>query len=261
MRLAILGDVHANATALQAALQAVDEKGYDHLVFLGDLLTYGADVSATLEVVGERLARGNAVLLRGNHDVIYEEMLVGLSQYGSALPQWIRESVEWTLGQLPATCWSRLDFANEHVAGGLLFSHANPYAAGPWEYVDTLADHSKAADAVRRRGLGAGIFGHTHRIRWYRRATGGDGAFRIDREGVLDAESVHIFNAGAIGQPRDAADPDPHVLWIEVEPVSANARFSFQRLSYDTAAHLRAVGGTGMSPETVRRITGFFVQA
>src|SRR5690242_11010485 len=100
MRLAILGDIHANAGALNGALTTADSSGYDLLILLGDLLTYGTDVEETLQLVLDRQSQGNTILLRGNHDTLYQELLCGDSKYFQQLPGWLRESVEWTRARL-----------------------------------------------------------------------------------------------------------------------------------------------------------------
>jgi len=89
MRVAVLGDIHANINALRAALKIVDGGGYDRLVMLGDLLTYGVDVVETLELVGERLVGGHTTLLRGNHDALYRDLLLGKYDYINQMPEWI----------------------------------------------------------------------------------------------------------------------------------------------------------------------------
>ena len=86
MRLAVIGDVHENLRALQWALKIADEIGYDQLILLGDLLTYGVDVVETLELVSNRLMSSSKVLLRGNHDTLYQDLLDGNSIYYDQLP-------------------------------------------------------------------------------------------------------------------------------------------------------------------------------
>src|ERR1039458_7361548 len=63
MRYLILSDIHANLTALDAALEAA--KGHwDKVVCLGDLVGYGPDPN---EVIDRVRALG-ALTIRGNHD-------------------------------------------------------------------------------------------------------------------------------------------------------------------------------------------------
>lgn len=263
MRVAVLGDVHANGRALSAALATVDAAGYDRLIFLGDLLTYGVDVEETVDLVSKRLLDGRAVLLRGNHDAIYRDLLHGSSAYANELPDWIRESINWTRERLPTSIWRVLPFEDERTLEQVLFSHANPFGPEDWLYLNSKADHSRAAVELRRRGFVAGVFGHTHRVKWFRLA-GEDGDFLAHSHGVLHERAVHVLNAGAIGQPRDAIERKPCVLWLDLADgfeSGAPGQFSRQTFDYDLADHLRRVERSGLSADTVARIGRFFFQS
>jgi putative phosphoesterase len=64
-RVAVLSDVHGNATALSAVLADVDREQPDLIVFGGDL-TWGAEPMATFELASARAA--HALFVRGNAD-------------------------------------------------------------------------------------------------------------------------------------------------------------------------------------------------
>jgi len=62
VRIFLLSDIHANLEALNACVDAAPR--YDCAVNLGDVVGYGADPNAVVDVV-----RGqNPLLVRGNHD-------------------------------------------------------------------------------------------------------------------------------------------------------------------------------------------------
>ena len=258
MRIAVIGDVHANALALQAALTTADIGGYDQLVFLGDLLTYGVDVVETLELVSERLATGHAVILRGNHDSMYQNLLVGENAYYDKLPVWIKESVMWTLDRLPLSVWSKISFDEDLQLLDFLFSHANPYGSERWEYLNSSTDHANAAVSLLERGFRVGVFGHTHRPKWYRYFSG-SGSFDSSLCGELDYSAIHILNAGAIGQPRDNANPVANVLWLNLtNSEESPPSFKLQQFNWNVEGHLNRVAGSGISDETLTQIASFF---
>ncbi len=258
MRIAAIGDVHANASALAGALEVVDTAGYDLLVLLGDLLTYGPDVPETLELVCERLGDARTVLLRGNHDAFYCDLVDGKDAFLGGLQDWVGESVTWTFERLPADLWSELHFQDEYLVRGLIFSHATPFGAGCWEYLNTAAEHERATGVIRERGFQAGVFGHTHRTKWYRDLNG-RGLFRQRRQGLLDRPAVHLLNPGAIGQSRDTSNPTPHVLCLSVPDDSvAAAHFCMRGFAYDVRGHVDRVRTSGLSPATVAKVAGFF---
>lgn len=258
MRVAVLGDLHANLRALQAALKIADEGGYDQLIFLGDLLTYGVDVAETLELVGDRLASGHAVLLRGNHDALYRDLLEGNNTYHNQLPTWIKESVDWTLDRLPVDIWSRLSFRDELEIQQFLFSHANPFGPEKWQYLNMESELASAALTLQARRLKVGVFGHTHRAKWYR-YFGNHGEIEPNLFGKLDYSAVHVLNAGSIGQPRNRTNPMTAVLWVTMP----NDRFcvpsfKLQSFSWDVVGHIQDLIDSDLSPDALTQLIGFF---
>jgi 3',5'-cyclic AMP phosphodiesterase CpdA len=71
MRLAVLADLHGHAGALEAALADARRRGVDRLVLLGDLLGYGCEVEATLDLVQDALERDRA-FLQGSRLAVFE---------------------------------------------------------------------------------------------------------------------------------------------------------------------------------------------
>jgi len=63
MRLLLLSDIHANVTALDAALDAAKGR-WDRVFCLGDIVDYGPDPNE----VTERVKELAPVIIRGNHD-------------------------------------------------------------------------------------------------------------------------------------------------------------------------------------------------
>ena len=65
MRVAIVSDVHGNRHAFEAVLDAVEAAGAEELWCLGDLVGYGAEPDACVELA----RRHAAICLAGNHDL------------------------------------------------------------------------------------------------------------------------------------------------------------------------------------------------
>jgi predicted phosphodiesterase len=65
MRLAVLTDIHANLPALEAALAAIRQHGYDLLVHTGDAISIGPFPAECLDIL---LSLPRTRLLMGNHD-------------------------------------------------------------------------------------------------------------------------------------------------------------------------------------------------
>ena len=53
-RLAIISDIHANLEALEAVLADIDARGASEILCLGDVVGYGVDAEACVDLVRER---------------------------------------------------------------------------------------------------------------------------------------------------------------------------------------------------------------
>ena len=105
MKVAVISDIHANRQAFEATLEAVAASDAAELWCLGDLVGYGADPDACVELAREHAA----VCLAGNHDlaVTGEIPLDEFSRGASLAAQWTREviapeNLEFLAGLQPA---------------------------------------------------------------------------------------------------------------------------------------------------------------
>jgi predicted phosphodiesterase len=255
----VMTDIHANAPALRAALEIARRGPMDRLLVLGDLLTYGLDVNETLDLVEEAQERDGAVLLLGNHDQLYLDMEAGRLDYYLGLPDWLRESVEYTMRLFDVRrLASRLHWLEETILGDVLFAHANPYPFGDWSYVDTDVDAARAAIALGHRGLVAGVFGHTHRRRLYVETE--DGTSRSLEPRATSTVSTDgarlVVNPGSIGQPRDGS---PRSSMVRLVRGPGFLRSEFVDVDYDVAALVERLQTAPLSLATRERLASFFL--
>lgn len=250
MRLAVLGDVHANAEALEAALRQTERAGYDLRVLLGDLLTYGVEVARTLDLVSSAIRKSGTVLILGNHDDIYSRLIAGRDDLIPPLSDWVEDHVRWTFPAIPAHDWSALPFRTSFAAEGVYISHANPFGPSDWSYLAGPETNLAAARALRERRMSCGVFGHTHRARRFSAANAGGGDFRpFDfEERWLDPGQTHVLNAGSVGQPR-SDHPREVILWLDVQRAGIVHRY--EPLIYDLDAHRRTLLGSSL-PQAVK---------
>ena len=141
MLLALLSDIHANLEALNACLAHARAAGATRHAFLGDLVGYGADPAAVVEIVQRHAAEG-AVVVQGNHDAAVARSSGASSESAQDAIRWTRtvlgaEAIAW-LGALPLQ-------AREEQ---LCFVHASAAAPQRWEYLDTPGAARKSADAA-----------------------------------------------------------------------------------------------------------------
>lgn len=237
MRIAVISDVHAAAGPLRAALAAARDTGFDQLLILGDLLTYGAEPEETLDLVQDAVERDGALLVRGNHDSIYLDRESGCPGYELTIPAWIRESVDWTCERLQGRNLGGFTWRDEWSGDGLLAAHANPNGPGDWSYLRTSEDLVAAGAALAARGLSAGLFGHTHR-------------YRLHADGRRT-----VLTVGSVGQPRDAARTSE---WTLICWTGGRLLAERRPMSVEWGTLVRAVRATDLSDDTKDRICRYY---
>jgi len=226
MRILILSDLHANATALHAALDAAKER-WDHVVCLGDVVGYGPDpneVTTTIRQLGART-------IRGNHDKAATELMEtnDFNPVAKAAVEWTRshlsaDNLKW-LAELPQGPMETDGLVLVHGA----FQDEDEYVFTPAQALEGLLDSTAAVT----------FFGHTHH----------QGGFSYENvNSSLEVLNIHprlsesfaplriepkrryLLNPGSVGQPRDS-DPRAAFAIADLE----HQLVEFWRIPYDIA--------------------------
>jgi predicted phosphodiesterase len=197
MRYLIISDIHANLTALEAALASAQDK-WDQVVCLGDLVGYGPDPN---EVIDHVRSLG-AITIRGNHD----KAVAGIDDVEDFNPI-ARAAVMWTRERLRP---ENLKFLENLAKGprtvdGFSIAHGSVYDEDEYVYAPALA-----LDALTNAPTPVTFFGHTHlqggftlRGEDVQVVHAAPGAGRESFAVTMEPESKYLFNPGSIGQPRD----------------------------------------------------------
>src|SRR5450631_2764870 len=93
MKLALFADIHSNLEAITACIAHAEALGAGRYAFLGDLVGYGPDPVAVLNLI-ERHAEEGAVVVLGNHDA------AAIGRPDDALNRNALAAVAWTQAQL-----------------------------------------------------------------------------------------------------------------------------------------------------------------
>jgi diadenosine tetraphosphatase ApaH/serine/threonine PP2A family protein phosphatase len=237
--IALLSDVHANLEALQAVLADLARHGAEAVYCLGDVVGYGPDPRACLD-----LAMTWRAVLLGNHD---EAALLGPDGFTPAAAR----AALWTQDQLAAepcqrTRGRRLDFLaglpRRHVEGGFLFVHGS--ARDPlneYVYPEDVHDQGKMGRIFAQVGRCC-FQGHTHVPGVF--TEGGPAVpcrFRSPEElghRYRLGGGKALVNVGSVGQPRDGDWRASYAL-LEGDTVH------FRRVEYDVEATVRKVRDSG----------------
>lgn len=229
MRYAILSDIHANLEALRAVLG--DARGRaDTLLCLGDIVGYGADPEACIELVAEhcRLTVG------GNH----EHAVAGRIDLGWFNP-YARAAAEWTHDRLDddQRAWlGSLPLVSE--AGDATLVHASPAHPEDWDYLVSAEDGFGAFGAFTTRLC---FVGHSHLPGRWVQGSWGQAHAAGTQAVTIDPGCRYIVNVGSVGQPRDRDPRAAYALW-DVEARTVTIR----RVAYDLAAARAKIIAAGL---------------
>ncbi|MGH9794172.1 MAG: metallophosphoesterase family protein [Candidatus Acidiferrales bacterium] len=243
MRLLVLSDIHANLTALESALTALEGR-WDRAVCLGDLVGYGPDPNEVIE----RVKGLSSVTIRGNHD-----------KAGSGLDS----AEDFNPVARKAALWTREQLSAEHI------EYLRGLPGGPAEVEGVSLIHgalrnedeyvfapAQALEGLLEAPTQVSFFGHTH----YQ----GGFSFRNNNLHVIHLKPApgtafaalqveegtrYLLNPGSIGQPRDGdaraacavADLDHTVV-------------EFWRIPYDVDAVQKRMLGAGLPEPLALRL-------
>jgi predicted phosphodiesterase len=239
VKVAVISDIHANVHAFEAVLQDVAESDAAELWCLGDLVGYGADPDACVELA----RRHAAVCLAGNHDlaVTGAAPLEDFSRGAVLAVQWTREVID---PQNLAFLESLGPRAREGQVG---LYHASPRDP-VWEYVLSALLAELCLEAMPER---VGLIGHSHVALAFERRAGELATGEPRRAGTqLDlSDGAWLLNPGSVGQPRDG---DRRAAWLLLDLDGWSA--TYQRTSYDVAGAAGAIRAARLPASLAERL-------
>jgi predicted phosphodiesterase len=239
MKVAVISDIHANRHAFEAVLEDIAGSEAAELWCLGDLVGYGADPDACVELA----RRHAAVCLAGNHDlaVIGEVSMDEFSRGASLAAQWTREVMmaenkSFLAGLRP-----------QGREGPVGLYHASPRDP-VWEYVLSVLLAELCLDRQSQR---VSLIGHSHVALAFVRREGELATGEPRREGErLDlADGEWLLNPGSVGQPRDG---DPRAAWLLLDLDDWTA--SYRRTRYDVAGAASAIRAARLPASLAERL-------
>lgn len=242
MKIALLADIHGNLEALRACLVHAERENAGMLVFLGDLVGYGADPVACLDLLADLAAKG-ALLVRGNHD---EAALGGLCENMNFVA---REAIYWTrarLGPDERNFLAALPLVQRR--GDLCFVHASAEAPDQYRYI---TGNARAERCMNASGAALTCAGHVHHAGLYF-ATGNGARVFHPMPGVpiaLFRRRRTLAIVGSVGQPRDGNNAAAYALYDEGQRM-----LTFFRVPYDHITAAAKILAAGLPERLARRL-------
>jgi len=239
MRILVLSDVHANLSALEAAL--ADAAGqYDRAWNLGDTVGYGPDPVA----VWERLNDLCAIQLGGNHDLAATTM-AEIDTFNPAA----HAAALWTHGQLTPEMVTDLSHRPGRLdVDDVVIAHGSP--RDPFhEYV---LDELSAMKNLEHVATELCLVGHSH-VAFA--AVIRPGAKMPTITPLLAGEELDLgsgrilANPGSVGQPRDG---DPRAAYAILD--TGRNVLEPRRVAYDIAAVQARMRAAGLPDRLVTRL-------
>jgi len=242
MKTALFADIHGNREALAACLAHARRHPFDRMMFLGDMVGYGADPAWCVDTVREAVARGSVALL-GNHDEAVSGADPDMNQDALA-------AIEWTR--------SRLDGDQKHFLrnlsllveeGDTMFVHSSAAAPHAWNYITSPRDADACLRYTTRRIV---ICGHVHRPQVFH---------AMDRRPIEAFTPMHgapipllrqrrwVAVLGSVGQPRDGNPAAAYAIFDSVQ-----GTLTQYRVAYDTDAAARKIRAAGLPERLASRL-------
>jgi predicted phosphodiesterase len=239
MRVAIATDIHGNRHAFEAVIDAAERDGAEELWCLGDLVGYGGDPDASVELA----RRHCTVCLAGNHDLAVVDVL-SLEEFsrGAALAaRWTREVIAQETRDF------LLSLKPEGTADGVGLYHASPRDP-VWEYVLSGLTAELCFDVTDHR---VSLIGHSHVALSFDRQEGQPASGTTRKEGTeLDLGAGQwLVNPGSTGQPRDG---DPRAAWLMLDTERWTA--TYMRAEYDIAGAQAAIRAANLPDSLAERL-------
>lgn len=217
MRYAVLGDIHANLEALEAVLDTLSGHEVDAYLMVGDVVGYGADPRACIQILRDL----RATVVAGNHD------WAAIGKLDTAyFNPYARAAIDWTRDQLSIEDRSFLEDLPlvQRVEDEITLVHATLDQPEVFDYILSYYDAQRSLRSMQTRTC---FVGHSHV----------PVAFLV-QNGVLTPSDATAFslkgaqraliNVGSIGQPRDE-NPEAAVAVFD----STTLEYTLLRVPYD----------------------------
>jgi predicted phosphodiesterase len=242
MRYLILTDIHANLEGLQTCLQDARARGYDETLVLGDIVGYGPDPNAVIELI--RVLKPKAIV-RGNHDKVALGMnqAEGFHAAARAAAHWMLESLtdenrEWLVA---------LPMGPTIIDGEIEICHGAPFDEDAYIFDELDARHAfEAATAP------VCFYGHTHFAVVFRLikdllevVSPADGETAL----TIEPQARYLVNPGSVGQPRDG---DPRAAYAMYD--TNTKQLDLIRLAYPLEITQQKMLRVGLPDPLARRL-------
>lgn len=230
MVIGIFSDVHANFEALTSVLNFFSAKKVNQLLFVGDLVGYGANPNECIELIKKLNCRAIA----GNHDY----GVLGKTDLDYFNDQ-ARIAIEWTAKQLDESSKTYLNsLPLDNKYDSIFMVHASPQKPSSWNYILTLEQAQTQFEFFKEQIC---FVGHSHCPFIIEKTHTNEVKLITNQKIIIKDNCRYLINVGSVGQPRDG-DSRACVSLFDVD----NKIFEMYRISYDITLTQKKIIAAGL---------------
>lgn len=219
MKIALIGDIHANLPALQAVLAHINTQDVEAIWNVGDSVGYGPFPNEVLDILQEK----DILSIAGNYDLKTLAFPAKSAKWRKKKDplkvlafQWAYEALSPAnrnyLRSLPEQ--RRLKIMNKNI----LLTHASP--ASSKEYVDTRTSKDRLRELALAAAADIVICGHSHQ------------PFAGKAKGVM------FINTGSVGRPDDG---NPRASYAVLNFQKKDVLVTHHRVVYNVKRTVKAI--------------------
>ncbi|MEO0097835.1 MAG: metallophosphoesterase family protein [candidate division WOR-3 bacterium] len=217
MKFGILSDIHGNLEALEIVLEEIKKEDCNEIIFLGDIVGYGANPNECIEL----LRKERVVGVAGNHDyaVLNKTSIENFNPYAKAAILWTQKVLT------KESLWYLDAFLLVNKSYPFHIVHSSPDDPSDWYYLFTIEDIIPQFNFFNYPVC---LVGHTHMP--FIVAKRNDGKIEITKENKieLNPDWQYIINVGSVGQPRDKNPKACFAIYDTKKNI-----FEIRRVDYD----------------------------
>lgn len=234
MKLAVFSDVHGNIQGLEAVLKEIDARGADLVWCGGDLVGYGANPGAVIDLIRSR----SIPTIMGNYDdgIGYFRIACGCDYPDEAAMNRGQKSIFWTKANTTdaqKAFLRNLPYRMQREIEGrqVVLVHGSPARLNEYLFANVADDVFQAH--LASTGADVLIFGHTHKP--FHKELGGK----------------HLVNAGSAGKPKHG---NPNATYVLLDITADDVKVEIVEVPYDYEAAAQAVETAELPAEFARML-------
>jgi len=219
MKVALIGDVHANLPALEAVLAHIQDQGVEAIWNVGDFVGYGAFPNQVVQ----RLRNENVLSIVGNYD---HKVL----QFKKKKDKWRKKkqrekylAFKWAYENLSKKSRKYLRFLSQEMrmkveGRRILLTHGSPVSIK--EHLTPDTPEKRLRKLAQKAKADVIICGHSH------------------QPFVRQVDDVWFINTGSVGRPDDG---DPRACYAILQIESQDLQVHHYRIEYDVERSVAAI--------------------